>query len=59
VGGGIEWKYNPSFSLRLEALHYIFDESHAGLAPDGDIIDHGLRNATTIRIGASWYPQPF
>jgi outer membrane immunogenic protein len=27
VGGGIEWKYNPNLSFRLEGLHhYIFNE---------------------------------
>jgi outer membrane immunogenic protein len=60
VGGGIEWKYNPSFSVRLEGLHYIFDESRTGLTPsDGDLFQHGLRNVTTIRVGASWHIQPY
>ena len=59
VGGGIEWKYNPNLSLRLEGLHYIFNESRNGFDGDNDATNHGLRHATTIRVGASWHPQPW
>jgi outer membrane immunogenic protein len=65
-GGGIEWKYNPGLSLRLEGLYYRFDETINGFAnrctvsscPNDEPVQHGLRNVGVVRIGASWHPQP-
>jgi outer membrane immunogenic protein len=61
-GGGIEWKYNPNLSLRLEGLHYIFSERHSAQTlpgRSGDFFtEHGIKNATVIRVGASWHPDP-
>lgn len=56
VGGGIEWKYNPQVSLRVEALHYMFNNNinhpmHAGG------IDR-LDNMTVVRGGVSWHLMP-
>ena len=56
VGGGIEWKYNPSLSLRAEGLHYIFNRSNT-LDPSFPSIDK-LDNITVIRVGLSWHPSP-
>jgi outer membrane immunogenic protein len=56
VGGGIEWKYNPNFSLRLEGLHYMFNNKHT-LLDDSEFIRAGIKNASVIRVGASWHPQ--
>ena len=54
-GGGIEWKYNPNLSLRLEGLHYIFSDKHPDSIRGGFVVDHGIKNATVIRAGASWH----
>jgi outer membrane immunogenic protein len=56
VGGGIEWKYNPNASLRLEGLHYIFNEEQSGrFDTTARLGTHGLRHATVVRLGASWH----
>ncbi len=61
VGGGIEWKYNPNFSLRAEGLYYMFRASNAfNVDCCNDIISSGgLKNIAVFRVGASWHPQPW
>jgi outer membrane immunogenic protein len=56
VGGGIEWKYNPQLSFRLEGLHYMFSQTtlNAGTTGFGK-----LKSASVVRIGLSWHPKPF
>jgi opacity protein-like surface antigen len=55
AGGGIEWKYNPNFSVRLEGLHYVFNKNTFNIGTTGF---GRLKNITTIRVGASWHLQP-
>jgi outer membrane immunogenic protein len=55
VGGGIEWKYNPSLALRIEALHYMFDEKKTAAVDCCEIfMTQGIRDVTVVRVGASW-----
>jgi outer membrane immunogenic protein len=61
VGGGIEWKYNPSLSLRLEGLHYIFNDTKtfdgsSSSGPRG--VPVKFDNVSVIRVGASWMFGP-
>ncbi len=53
VGGGIEWKYNPNLSFRLEGLHYIFNEKTN--ASTTEIRTVGLDHASVIRVGFSYH----
>jgi len=71
VGGGIEWKYNPNLSLRVEGLYYIFNEKQSLTnlseatggdqtgCPGNNICTHGIRDVATIKFGVSWHPQPW
>ena len=54
VGGGIEYKYNPYVSLRLEGLHYMFNHEsvHSTQAMSG--IDK-IKTVDVIRAGITWH----
>jgi outer membrane immunogenic protein len=59
VGGGIEWKYSPNVSLRLEAREYLFNETKSGPGDTccNDIESQGLKNVTTVMAGVNWHLQ--
>ena len=59
VGGGIEWKYNPTLSIRLEGLQYIFNEKKTLLDDTAVAVQGGVRSASVIRLGLSWFPKPY
>ena len=57
VGGGVEWKYNPTLSFRIEGLYYIFDETTSVLADwccFNNTSHMGLKDVAVIRAGVSW-----
>jgi len=53
-GGGVEWKYNPNLSFRLEGLQYIFDKTENNTV-FGRVASFTIHPATVIRVGASYY----
>ncbi len=55
-GGGVEWKYNPQLSFRLEGLQYIFNQTTLSVGTTGF---GKLHDVTVVRLGMSWYPKPF
>jgi opacity protein-like surface antigen len=55
VGGGVEWKYNPDLSFRLEGLHYIFNKSTGPNSSDVGTGINTIKNVSVIRVGASYY----
>jgi len=58
VGGGVEWKFNPNLSLRLEGLHYIFNhngQSAFACCIIPPTIQGTLHNVTVARAGLTWY----
>jgi outer membrane immunogenic protein len=56
LGGGIEWKYTPNLSLRLEGLYYGFNETKGGGPTEsGFALTEKLKDFTVVRVGASWY----
>jgi outer membrane immunogenic protein len=62
VGGGIETKLNPNFSVRLEGLYYGFNKTKSSCAGNGaegspvhcQMIDK-FKDAAVVRVGASWH----
>jgi outer membrane immunogenic protein len=54
VGGGIEWKYNPNLSFRLEGLHYFFNKNTPTASSDGGLGDT-IRPVSVIRVGFSYH----
>jgi outer membrane immunogenic protein len=56
VGGGIEWKYNPNVSFRLEGLHYMFSQTTLNVGTTGFA---KLKSASVVRLGLNWHIQPF
>jgi outer membrane immunogenic protein len=56
VGGGVEWKYNPNVSFRLEGLYYMFNKTFGN---DSDSPSNGnsitAHNVGVVRFGASYY----
>jgi len=63
AGGGVEYKYNPTVSMRLEALYYGFNHTETIACGDcgasGFHATTGLKNVAVVRFGVSWYPQPW
>jgi outer membrane immunogenic protein len=55
IGGGIEWKYNPNLSFRLEGLHYMFNKSHGPTSSDAGTGSSKIGNISVIRVGASYH----
>jgi outer membrane immunogenic protein len=53
-GGGVEWKYNPNLSFRLEGLSYQFNKDVQTGSDAGDGIFH-IHPVNVIRVGASYY----
>ena len=58
VGGGVEWKYNPSLSLRLEGLYYMFNDSSTNLVDTVGFTYavQGVKNTAVVRLGVNWFP---
>jgi outer membrane immunogenic protein len=58
VGGGVEWKYDPSLSLRLEGLYYMFNNSSTNLVDTVGFTTavQGVRNTAVVRLGVNWFP---
>jgi outer membrane immunogenic protein len=56
IGGGIEWKYNPNLSFRLEGFDYLFNKTW-GQDSDTPFSQNSVsvRNVGVIRFGASYY----
>lgn len=52
VGGGIEYMANDNLALRVEGMHYWFDQKDAGEGHSGF---GGIQDTWTMRVGASWY----
>lgn len=59
VGAGIEWKYKPNLSLRLEGLHYMFNNTvtNVGSEASGEGF-FKIHSADVIRVGASYHFNP-
>ena len=55
VGGGIEWKAAPQISVRLEALHYMFDKDITHTAPGGLVATDHQDKMTVVRAGVSYH----
>ena len=61
ASGGIEWKYNPNLSLRLEGLYYFFDDKSTSTVIDtknGKVkstLTYGLNDIGVVRVGANWH----
>jgi outer membrane immunogenic protein len=58
VGGGVEWKYTNSVSLRLEGLHYIFNQNTAlvNIGDGNGVADNmNFKTISVVRAGVSWY----
>jgi outer membrane immunogenic protein len=56
VGGGVEWKYNPNLSFRVEGLYYMFNKTLANL--DSEPSEGGsftIHPVSVIRLGASYH----
>src|ERR1051325_4144449 len=57
AGGGIEWKYNPNLSLRVEGLYYFSDrkstENVKQDAKGATTLTHGLQDIAVVRVCAS------
>ena len=58
VGGGWEFKYNPSLSFRLEGLYYGFDDTST-VVFGSNPAHQTLHDVAVVRVGASWYPMPY
>ena len=52
LGGGIEWKFSPNVSARIEGLHYNFAEKQFSF-PIGTVRGDG--ELTTIRAGLTYH----
>ena len=56
LGGGVEWKYNPNLSFRLEGFEYLFNKTWG---QDSDAPTNGnsvtAKNVAAIRVGASYH----
>jgi outer membrane immunogenic protein len=53
-GGGIEWKYNPNLSFRLEGLSYQFNKTIQTGSDTGDG-SFKFHPVSVIRVGASYH----
>jgi len=59
VGGGIEWKYNPNWSIRGEALYYIFDNSKSFTNHDNSQrASLNLNDVLVARFGVNYHFTP-
>jgi outer membrane immunogenic protein len=54
VGGGVEWKYNPNLSFRVEGLHYMFNKTVAVGSESGDG-GFTIHPVNVVRVGASYH----
>lgn len=52
LGGGIEWKFSPNISARLEGLHYEFAEKTFNFGPASV---RGDAELTTVRAGLTYH----
>jgi outer membrane immunogenic protein len=58
VGAGIEWKYQPNLSFRLEGLQYLWNKTTGPSSSDVGTGSDKIHNATVIRVGASYHFGP-
>jgi outer membrane immunogenic protein len=52
AGGGIEWKYSPNLSLRLEGLQYWINKTQFQANSSGYA---KIKTVSVVRLGASWH----
>jgi outer membrane immunogenic protein len=55
IGAGIEWKYKPNLSFRLEGLDYIFNKTTAGTSSQVGTGNDKINNVVVVRVGASYH----
>jgi outer membrane immunogenic protein len=55
AGGGVEWGMSDHTSVRLEGLHYNFDDKHSAVADPSTLNDSvTLDDAWVVRLGVNW-----
>lgn len=55
VGGGVEWKYTPNLSFRLEGLDYLFNKTTAGTSSQVGTGNDKINNVMVVRLGATYH----
>ena len=58
VGGGLEWKVGPSWSIKTEYLHFDFSNNNDNCC--GDVFNNNFRNnahltADTVKLGFNYF----
>jgi outer membrane immunogenic protein len=54
VGGGLEYKLNPTWSVKAEYLHFDFGSDRLHLPSDGDRYDNKL-STDTVKVGINFH----
>ena len=54
-GGGIDWRYSPHVSFRLEGLHYFFNKSVTDNFSESKLIVDRLKDVSVVRAGAVFH----
>ena len=57
IGSGVDWAFNPNWSVRLEGLTYFANKSKAmpALTGDSDIQDYIKQDAVAVlRVGVNY-----
>ena len=57
VGGGLEWKVGPSWSIKAEYLHFDFSNNHDNCCNDGfnNFRDNARLTSDTVKLGFNYF----